>query len=370
MREAWKQTEECLSLVAGSMGELLTMIRPQISTSLLNGPGWKRLVHRAREIPATMAAFPFGFEMPLQDPEPRSDFGVSLVGNSMTANFFQNKECRRIANQSMAGLAWFLDETDRKDSLLRSVVGRKMLLEYDINLASNAEQPDPGIFIYPVDDILAGGGQRYSELSAVYDALVFASGWDSDSAERRQFQQLYEKTPSDIIVKAVGTFPSRQRLIRTTVTGFTKAQEVEAFLNQVGWPGYSSVVSDVVSYFDDCKAYAYLGIHFDVTASGIGPALGLSFFAQEKEWLKDIKCWTPVIDAIGERGDGIPEKLAELTRWAQGGTTLLTKSGPIMLVRGIHHIKLSITQDKIKQAKAYVFFLMMTAVTNRTTPSQ
>ena len=359
IREDWGYTEERLLLMAGSMGQLLAQIRPQISARLINGQGWERLLERARDIPATMAAFPFGFEIPLQDPSPRADFGVSLVGDSQTAAHYQKKSRSGDADPSTARLAWLLDETDREDSLLRRVVGSKMLLEYDIDPAPGGGRPDPGIFLYPVDDVLEGGQQRLSELGAVHDALVFAGGWSPDAAERRQVERLYETLTPDTLIKAVGTFPSRERTIRIAATGFRKARDVAAFLDRAGWPGCASAVGDTVSFFEERGAFAYLGIHFDITAGGVGPALGLSFFAQEREWLKDIRHWTALIDGIGEQGYGLPEKLAELAGWSTGSTTLLARAGPIMLVRGIHHVKMSITGDRVGPVKGYVFFLMM-----------
>ena len=359
VREDWVYTEECLLSVADSMGHLMARIRPQISSSFVNGPGWQNLLERACEVPVTMAAFPFGLEVPLHDPEPRADFGVSLVGDSRTARYFQDRGRAQGAGQSAKSLAWLLDETDRKTSLLRRVVGGKMLLEYDIDIAENGARPDPGIFLYPVDDVLAGGTQRLPELGAVYDALIFAGGWNPNVAERRQLERLYETVPPNTLVRAVGTFPSRERAIRVAVTGFRKAADVVKFLNDAGWPGNPSAVGDTVSFFEERKAYAYLGIHFDITADGVGPVLGLSFFAQENEWLKDIRYWTPVIDAMVERGLALPEKLAELSKRSTGSTTLFTESGPIMLVRGIHHIKFSIAGDQVGAVKGYVFFLMM-----------
>ncbi len=342
------------------MGHLLARMRPHISPRLVDGPGWENLLNRACEVPVTMAAFPFGLEIPLQDPELRADFGVSLVGDSRTATYYQNKGRTQDADSLTASrLAWLLDETDRETSLLRRAIGRKMLLEYDIDTVANKTPPDPGIFLYPVDDRLAGGGLQLPELRAVHDALVFAGGWSQDAAERRQVERLREILLPNTFIRAIGTFPSRQRTMRFAVTGFRKADDVVTFLNRAGWPGQSSAVGEAVSFFDKRNAFAYLGIHFDITAEGVGPVLGLSFFAQEKEWLKDIKPWTPVIDAIGERQLALPGKLAELSRWSTGSTTFLTPSGPMMLVRGIHHIKLSITDDQVGAAKGYIFFLMM-----------
>lgn len=344
------------------MGELLARIRHYISPRLIDGQGWERLVERACETPVTMAAFPFGFELPLHDTSPRADFGVSLVGESRTAAFYQERKRSGDEDHSTAGLVWLLDETDREESLLRRIIGRKMLLEYDIDLGPQGTHPDPGIFLYPVEDELVGDGRRFQDLGAVHDALVSVSGWSPDVAEREQLERVYLALKPDVRVRAVGVFPSRARGVRIAITGFRTARDVVAFLERAGWPGQRSIVDATVSFFEERGAFAYLGVHFDVCANGVGPTMGLSFFAQENEWLKDIRPWIPVIDGIGEQGYALPEKLSELAAWSTGSTTLFGKSGPFMLVRGIHHIKLAVTGDRVEQAKGYVFFLMMAAL--------
>lgn len=362
MKEDWAYTENCLEKVASSMGHLLALIRPQISRQVLDGSSWERLLDCASEVPATMAAFPFGFEVPLHTREPRADFGVSLVGDSRTARFFQEKGHVPNSDAISSGLAWLLDETDCETSLLRRAVGRKILLEYDIpDAKEHSVKQLPGIFLYPVGDILASGNERSSELKAIHDALVFAGGWSENLAERQQVEQLHKALLPNTIIRAAGTFPSRNRVMRYAVTGFKRASDVVTYVERVGWPGDSRAIEDVVSFFDERSSFAYLGLHFDITADGVGPMLGLSVFAREKEWLKDIRHWTVAINALDDRKLALPNKLSELARWSTGSTTLFTRAGPIMLVRGIHHIKMSINKDRFEAVKGYVFFLMMSA---------
>ena len=364
IKEEWALTEESLQKFTGSMGQLLSMIRPQISARILDGPGWERLLERAGEVPGTFAAFPFGFEIPLHDPALRADFGVSLVGDSLTAAQYQERNRSGKADASTARLAWLLDKTDRKDSPLRRAAGRKMLLEYDIDPDPDGERPDPGVFLYPVDGMLAGGGGQLEELGTIHDALVHAGGWSPVAAERRHLERVYGILTPDTSLRAFGTFPSRRRTVRIAATGFRRSPNVSAYLRETGWPGNPSTVGELVSFFGDRKAFAYLGVHFDITADGVGPKLRLSFFAQEREWLKDIESWTAVIEGIGAQGCAVPRKLEELARWSTGSTMLFAPTGPMMLVRGIHHVKLMISGDRIEQVKAYVFFLMMRHLPN------
>ncbi|MYB35777.1 MAG: hypothetical protein F4X92_11830 [Gammaproteobacteria bacterium] len=367
MKEDWAYTEQCLHPLADSMGHLLAMIRPYVSARMIDGPDWEHLLDRALTIPPSIAAFPFGFEIPLHDSRPRADLGVSLVGDSLTSKIYRDRGHAVGADHPDKSLAWLLDEMDQEDSLLCRVVGKKMLLEFDIDSDSGSPPPDPGIFLYPVDDVLASGTHRTREIRAVHDALAFVGGWDQNAVEFQHIKKLHEKLLPNTIIRAAGTFPSRKRVIRIAVTGFRKAEEIETYLYRVGWPGTASAVSEAVTFLDDRQAYAYLGIHFDVAPEGIGPALGLSVFARENEWLKDIRHWTPAVKAIDEWGLALPEKLNELVEWSTGSTTLFTPEGPMMLIRGIHHLKLSITDDRFSAIKAYTFFLMMSMRTKART---
>ncbi len=358
-REDWMYTEERLELVAGSMAQLLAKIRPRISSRLIDGIGWDRLLERTSELTAAMGSFPFGFEIPLHDARRVADFGVTLVGGSRTAAGYQDRQRSGSAGRSTATLAELLNETDREESLLRKVVGRKMLLEFDIDSEPGCVRPDPGVFLYPVDDALAGGRERLRELNVVHDAVVRAGNWVPDRAERRELERLYLVMPPDTLIKAFGTFPSRKRTMRTAVAGFKTARDVETFLVRMGWPGQAKSVGSILSFFEDRGAFAYLGLHFDITGNGVGPKLGLSFFAREQDWLKDIRFWRALIDGVGEHGYARSDKLEELAGRSTGSTTLIDRSGPIKLVHGIHHIKLAITGDQVEEAKAYIFFLMM-----------
>ena len=79
LEDQWAATEQQLAREAESLGEILAKLRGHISPVLVGGTGWERLLERARGLPATMAAFPFGFELPLQENGPNADFGVSLT---------------------------------------------------------------------------------------------------------------------------------------------------------------------------------------------------------------------------------------------------------------------------------------------------
>lgn len=356
----WVATEECLQRDGGSLGDLLARLGTRVSPALVGEREWERLLERARELPITMAAFPFGLELPLHEVRPAADFGVSVIGGSRTASFFEKMGRPEDAGSSAAGIAWLLAETEPECSPLRRIAGRKMLLEYDVGMAISGERPAPGLFLYPDKGALAGDGKRLQDIEVVLNAVASATGLNLDADERRQVKELYLAMKPDTYIRAVGAFPSREGGVRLTVSGVRTTRDLMEFLERATWSGQHSTVESTVSHLEKLGAFAHLGVHFDMCPGGVGPALGVSFYAGQGQWSKDIRPWTVLINGIREQGLAVPEKLSALTGSSSGVETLIDRSGVFLLVRGIHHIKLTLTASRVEQVKAYVFFLMLT----------
>ncbi len=356
----WPVTEKALAREAASLGEVLEQLHGRIPPALIGEREWERVLERAGPLPPAMAAFPFGFELPLHSSLPTADLGVSVVGGGRTAAFFEEAARSEDADKAAQGVAWLLAETGPEDSRLRRVAGRKMLLEYDIDAAQGAH-PDPGLFLYPAEGVLLGdrSRDRLGDLQVVVEAIAAATGRDLDDAKREQVEGVYLAMETDASIRAVGAFPSRGSGLRLAITGFRKAAGAVAFLERAAWPGHRGAVADILSRFERRRAFHHLGIHFDIEGSGVGPTLGLSFYAQEGQWLKDIRHWLPLIDSIGADGLAVREKLSALAEDWSATETLIGNTGSFVHVRGLHHIKLSITGERVEQVKAYVFMLLL-----------
>ena len=112
------------------------------------------------------------------------------------------------------------------------------------------------------------------------------------------------------------------------VTGFRNSRDVAGFLKRAGWPGQPAAVVSTVSQFEEPERFASLGVHLDVHADGLGRTLGLSFLAKERMakdsryWLDEPRLWMPFIDVLAREGLVVRDKLAALTGWSPGPTTL------------------------------------------------
>lgn len=349
--------EERLLREADSLAALLKRLGNRISRRLIGERQWELLLERIRELPATVAAQPLGFELPLHAIPPEADFGFGLVGGSRAAAFFEQRGRAPDADPAAAAIARLLAETAPDTGPLRRAASRVMMLEYDVRATPRGVNPPPGIFLYPTVQAPAGDrtGQRLRDLDVVVGAVLSAAGREPDAAERAHVEQVYSAMGPHACVASVGAFPARERMLRVAVTGFRKTRDVIGFLERAGWPGPAAPVAAAVSRLEDRGAFAHVAVHFDVRAAGLGPKLGLSFFAAEREWLKGVRHWTPLIDGIREQRLAVPEKLAALSGWEPGAELLFGKYGALVLTRYVHHVKLVITGDRFEEVKAYVF---------------
>ena len=354
-------TEQHVLAQAPSLGALVEQFRSHISPVLIDGPGWDMLVERARALPVSLGAFGFGFEVPLHEREPRADLGVGLFEGSRSASHFLEWSQSAGADSSVAATVRLLHELGREESGLRRMAGKRFLLEYDIDPAHSGPPPEPGLFVYIATHSQPGEGpvrQQPKDLCLVTDAVTAASGWGPDAAERAHIERVCQATDSDTPVGSVGSFPSRDRAIRLGIPGFRTTDAAKGYLERVGWPGSHSLVASTLSYFADRDSFRRIGVHLDVSARGVGPTLGLTLHPGTQEWLKDIGHWIPLVDGIRDLGLAVPEKLSALTGTTTGTDALFGKAGLLMLMRGIHHIKMTVVGNRIDQVKAYIFYLL------------
>ena len=358
--EDWPPTERVLPREAGSLEGLLAPFGRRLSPRLIGAAEWRRAWERVRRLPVTLAAFPFGFELPLLEPRPVADLGLSLLGDSLSEKFYTSEARRADADPGTRAIARLLDSTRPEDSPLRRIVGRKMMFEYDVPQTPEEPAPAPGVFLYPGEGALTGGGSEgpRGDLRTVVDGLVAALGWEPDPAERREAERIYAAMAPGAAIRGAGAFLSRRRAIRLAVTGFRTTSELLAFLERTRWGGNRHLVASIASRMQRREAFGTLGVHLDAAADGPGRTLGLSFFPRQGEWVKDIEPWKALLDGLRQDDLGIPEKLSALEETSCGLESLFGKAGMYVLIRGIHHIKVVLTPERVTQVKAYVFWLI------------
>ena len=206
------------------------------------------------------------------------------------------------------------------------------------------------------------------DVGIVADALVSAVGWARISAERENVERVYLAQPEDTRLDSFGVFPSRERTIRLAVMGFKSQGEICSYLESIGWPGRIPAVEAVIARFRERADIVRTGANLDVREEGVGPTLGLTLIVKQRYtkdsryWLDGLTDWDPFLEAMSHEDLVVPEKVEALADWVSKPTTLFAKSGRYILLRGIHHIKLVISGNRLSQAKAYVYMVLSGAV--------
>ncbi|MCY4326643.1 MAG: hypothetical protein OXC53_03525 [Rhodobacteraceae bacterium] len=376
--EGWMATETDLLSQAGSLGDLYELIRPQISPTLIDGEGWEKLVDRARELPVTMAAFPFGFEVPLHDSRPIVDFGVSLVSGTRTASMFKQRAESEVSDPALKGLVQLIEEKGRKDSPLHHITGPKLLLEFDIASAVADSRPNPGIFLYPEDLVLSGGNgpgedshkRKLIKLRAVLEALDKAAARKSIRSQHDRVENIFGELPEGTRILAAGAFPSRDSSTRIAIQGFRDTSSIETLVRKCGWQGNLTDAHSFLNRLIESREINRVSLHLDVQDDGVGKKLGFGIFCQPDDtmkairgggyWLDRPKYWAATLKGFGELELAQAKKLEALSGWSSGPCLLYGSKNSFLLLRGIHHLKMAVDNGRISQIKAYVFMTFCT----------
>ena len=373
--ESREGVERQMLAQAETVGELLEQFGGRISPDLVGGPGWDRLLERARALPMSLATTGFGFELPLHDPVARADLGVGLFEGSVSAESFEEWSRSQPEAPPEAALVRLLGEMGRKGSALGRIAGRKLLLEYDVDPAHQGAPPEPGIFLYPTAAALTGGssgprdgtddlppgsspGGGPDDLLVVARALYAMSGWDPDDASRDRAERVFAAMPPGTHIGSVGAFPARERALRVAVEGFRRTRDVATFLERIGWEGCFSAIAPFASRMEERSAFAHLAAHFDLLDGGLGAELGLSFYATDAPWPTKIDPWTELIDGLREEGLAVERKLSALAASCAGVEVMFGRKGMLVVARGIHHVKAALVGNRVERVKAYVFHLV------------
>ncbi|MCY4095819.1 MAG: hypothetical protein OXG05_11935 [Gammaproteobacteria bacterium] len=366
--EAVNLTQDRLADEGETMRDLLHHFRNFVSPTLIGETEWADILSRGNTLPISLAALPFGFELPLQDPKPQADFGVSLASGTLSAEFFYECAQNNSKDSTAQIITQIFDQIESEDSDLQEIVGRKLMLEYDIGSANEVAREVPGMFLRPGERPIIGSAGQVDDVSLIVDSLVSSVGWNLDEHERMHVRRAYLAQPKDTRMDSFGVFPSRERSIRLAIMGFKTQTEICNYLNTLGWPGETSVVEEVISRFKERVNIVRSGANIDVRQQGIGPTLGLTLIVKQRYtkdsryWLDGLTDWDPFLDALSREALVDQAKLHELASWVTKPTTLFGKSARYVLLRGIHHIKLVIEDNQLRKAKAYVFMVLSAAL--------
>ena len=191
-----------------------------------------------------------------------------------------------------------LEQMDTEKSPLRDVVGRKLMLEYDIGSVRGGEGSFPGIFLRPGERPIIGTGGQAGGCCYGSGCSRFGVGWKANDAERENVGRVYLAQPGDTRLDSFGVFPSRARANPLGGHGFRSQQEICTYLENIGWPGQLSAVESVITRFRKRADIVRTGANLDVREEGVGPTLGLTLIVKQR-YTKDFALLARWADRLG-----------------------------------------------------------------------
>ena len=362
--EAIRLTQDRLVHEGGTLGDLIEHFRHLIPPVLIGDASWAQIVKCAQDLPVTIGALPLGFELPLHEARPHADFGASLASDTWAAEFFKERAVHDQSDETAQMIVRVLNDMNAQGSKLRRLVGPKMMLEYDIGSARSAEPAGPALFLRPYVRPIFAAGEQLGDVYTAAEALVGAVGWKIDGATREHLRRVYLAAPGGARMDSFGIFPARGSALRLLIMGIESQHELSEFLGRAGWPGDVSAVASLVARFSKRLNIHKIGAHLDLHAGGVGPTLGLTPIIKERfsyntrYFFDDLGDWTPFIEALENEPIIAKQKLPAIAELVSKPTPLFGRSGRYVLLRGIHHIKLVMTDSYLSKVKAYMFMVL------------
>ncbi len=296
--------------------------------------------------------FTGGFEMPLGEPEPVSDFSV-VVTPGPVAQYFINLGERTEASLTETWLSRHLVDRTGPDDWIDWI-----LLAYDIIDACANERVVPAVHLNP------GPTQKPQQINSTMktfaNSLSRIAGREDDACEYRALSAAYDALPEEAAVVFAGvTSKYKTRSIRLVVVDIP-VSSLPTYLKCLNWAGSTNTVVDFLSDMNEVSD-RYL-LSFDITENGMLPRLGLEMYPIHPSpgdsrglltmWLNTTRVdWNRFVDHTVNLGLCLPAKAAGVLSWPRSDKIFMDNR-VYRLYMGINHVKFVINEQSI-HAKAY-----------------
>lgn len=368
--EAVLQTQTRLTAEGCNLADLLGHFRNRISPVLIGEIEWIQLLNCAAKLPISMGAHPFSFVIPLHTCELRADLCVALASGTHSAENFLVQAKIHSSDDTARAISLLLKRIEKKNSQLREVVGRKVMLQFDSSLDSESRLSLRRLFLRPDMKPILGTEGREIDVGIVAKSLADSFGSSMSKKQLTHLQQVYLAQPGDTRMDSFSINRSKSQAIQLSILGFSKREDILSYLASVGWTGNLSVVDEIIARFARRMPLARVGLNVDIGEAAVKPTLGLILIVEQRQrkdsryWLDGLTDWNPVLQALSEEDIVIPDKLQALASWSSKPTRLFASSGHYIMLCGIHHIKLVIDQNGLVGVKAYVYMALSDVLTD------
>jgi hypothetical protein len=195
-------------------------------------------------------------------------------------------------------------------------------------------------------------------LSAPFLQLLLAamSSFQQADVDGQLLQSLVASLPNEAQLFQVGMMASRSQPVVRGCVNRIAAQDVASWLADLNWPGDTAVLTELLHTL--APRLQSLAVDVDFTAAGVAAKVGLECYM---DWANaDPNQWLPLLDYLAGLQLCVPSKQRGILAFP-GTNRLLSSQQHTMcgiiyplLIHNIHHLKLSVMNNRIVEAKAYL----------------
>ena len=370
--QKYADSERLLSFEGDSLAELLENFGERISPVLVSAEHRTRLLSCAQQIPASVAALPFGFMLPLLRDPAGAVLAISLASGTQSAAHYERFKKNAAATAAEAGLSRLLVSTREVDypSPVQQITGRKWILEYDLFGHAEDYRRRPWVVFRTSEQPIIERQADREALEVVLNEIFDKARWSVHAKKIDQILYLHEVLEAPAEILTLGVFAADDIKFRVGVGGFQGSEELSKFLARVGCVEHQrSAVKSVIGFFENRQILDDLSIRVDLGASGPGSTLRLGLYTKKRaaddprHWLDSTQAWNPFFERLQDLVKFDSKKISALSKWQSPPEALFGRSGLLFLIRGIHHIEVSVCDGRIDDVKAHVFCLLCPSLT-------
>ena len=365
--QKYADSERLLSFEGDTLAELLENFGERISPVLVSAEHRARLLSCAQQIPASAAALPFGFMLPLLQNPAGAVLAISLASGTQSAAHYERIDKSAATTAAEVGLSRLLDSTREVDcpAPVQQITGRKWILEYDLfGHAEDCRQHPWVVFRTAEQPIIERHADREA-LEAVLNEIFDKARWSVHAKKMDQILHLHEALEAPAEILTLGVFAADDIKIRVGIGGFQDSEEVSNYLARIGCVEHQrAAVKSAIGFFENRQILDDLSIRVDLGARRPGSTLRLGLYTKRRaaddprHWLDSTQAWNPFLERLQDFVEFCPKKVSALSKWQSPPEVLFGRSGLLFLIRGIHHIEVSICDGRIDDVKAHVFCLL------------
>ena len=205
--QKYADSERLLSFEGDSLAELLENFGERISPVLVSAEHRARLLSCAQQIPASAAALPFGFMLPLLQDPAGAVLAISLASGTQSAAHYERIEKNAATTAAEAGLSRLLGSAREVNcpSPVQQITGRKWILEYDLFGHAEDNRRHPWVVFRTSEQPIFERHADREALEIVLNEIFDKARWSVHAKKIDQILYLHEvlEAPAEILTLGV-----------------------------------------------------------------------------------------------------------------------------------------------------------------------